>query len=216
MKAWAICTLLAALLVGARHAAAAQLCDGIYGDHPEALRLAEVVGQPPRLLMAIPSDCRPNEDGCRWPITLSPRTLIAAFQSAAGFVCVEATPESGRRRWGWLPESNLRANLDQRTVPSTWWVGHWSGLGYNKVSISLEGDALHGEGSAELGPHDNPRFADFAAVGVVSGESVVFRERECVVRATRFGPRIVVMDNAQCGPMARLSGFYERTEIRRR
>lgn len=109
------------------------------------MKLGIVVGHPPRLLMATPSDCRPNEKGCRSSDILAPGTLVTSFQSAEGFVCVEAAPDRGRRRWGWLPEDNLRADPERRPTPARWWVGQWYGGGYNRFSISLEGGVLEAD-----------------------------------------------------------------------
>jgi hypothetical protein len=191
------------------------LCTGIYGVDTGAMKLARVIGHPPQLLMATPSDCRPNENGCRGLVTLRPGTLVMTFQSAEGFVCVEAAPEGGRRRWGWLPKTNLPLGQAQPSASPKSWVGQWSGQGYNEISISLEGGGtLHGEGYAEAGPHDNPRFAGFEGTGASSKGEVVFQGDDhsgCHVRIIKFGAQIAVMDNAKCGPMTRMSGFYRRT-----
>lgn len=213
MRTWAICALGVALLVGAEKANAAELCTGIYGNDPRAMKLARIAGNSPPLLMAVPSDCRPNENGCRWPTTLEPGALVTTFQSAEGFVCVEAAPKAGRRRWGWLPETNLRLDRKPPLAQPKWWVGQWSGLGYDKISISLEGGTLRGEGYAESGPHDNPRFGGFGGVGTSSNGEVVFHddESDCYVRMVKFGAQIAVVDNDKCGPMTRVSGFYRRT-----
>jgi hypothetical protein len=222
MKTWAICALGSVLLGWAGEAGAASFCNGVYSDDPVAMKLAHVVGHPPWLLMATPSDCRPNENGCRWPLTLAPGTLVTTFQSAEGLVCVEAAPDGGRRRWGWLPEGNIQADQEQSPVSSKWWVGQWAGQGYNEISISREGGKLHGEGYAESGPHDNPRFGGFDGLGASSNGEVNFQEDDggdedsgsgCHVRVVRFGSQIAVMDNNKCGAMTRVSGFYRRTSM---
>jgi len=204
-------------------ALAAPICDGVYDNEPAAMKLGIVVGHPPRLLMATPSDCRPNEKGCRSSDILAPGTLVTSFQSAEGFVCVEAAPDRGRRRWGWLPEGNLRAAPERRPTPARWWVGQWYGGGYNRFSISLEGGVLEADGYAESGPHNNPRFGGFGGAGVQAAGSLAFLDVNddegddergkigCYVRLVRFGSQIAVVDNEQCGAMTRVSGFYRRT-----
>jgi hypothetical protein len=208
-----ISALVVASLSSAAEAQAAAFCNGIHGDEPTSLTLALVSGHP-ILLAVVPSDCRPNEHGCRTPITLAVGTLVASFQSAEGYTCIETSPERGSRRVGWIPEGDLRPDQNQTKVAPEWWVGRWI-VDFNEISMSLQHGQLYGEGYAESGPHNNPRFGGFSGDGVQSGRDILFEEPErlsgCHVRIVQFGSQIAVMDNAKCGAMTRVSGFYTQS-----
>ena len=200
------------LLLGGTAEAQAPFCNGIQGDDPASLTLARVSGHP-FLLTATPSDCRPNEHGCRTSFALAPGTLVASFQSAEGYTCIEASPDHEGRRLGWVPKIDLRPNHTQSQISPRWWVGRWTDH-FNEISISRQNKQIYGEGYAESGPHDNPRFGGFSSKGVQYKQYILFADSDdpsaCRVLLVPFGLMIAVMDNAKCGAMTRVSGFYSR------
>jgi hypothetical protein len=208
-----IFALVVALLADVAHARAASFCAGINGDKPSELTLARVSGHP-TLLAAVPSDCRPSEQGCRTRATLAPGTLVASFQSAEGYTCIEANSEHQGSRTGWVPKSDLGPNPSRSQISPQWVVGRWTD-GFDEISISFQNGQLYGEGYAESGPHDNPRFGGFAGNGERSDDAILFRDSDidgCLVRIVKFGSQLAVMDSGgPCGTMTRFSGFYTRS-----
>ena len=201
-----------ALLGDGLDARAASFCYGISGDKPSELTLALVSGHP-TLLGAIPSDCRPSEQGCLTSTTFAPGTLVASFQSVEGFTCIEANLERQGSRSGWVPTSDLRPNPAPSKISPNWFVGRWT-YGFDEISISFQNGQLYGEGYAESGPHDNPRFGGFDGSGKQSADAILFSDADvgCLVRVVKFGSQLAVMDNGSpCGTMTRFSGFYKRS-----
>lgn len=207
-----IFALVVALLADAAGARAASFCYGLSGDKPSELTLARVSGHP-TLLSVAPSDCRPSEQGCQTRTALAPGTLVASFQTAEGYTCIEANFEHQGGHSGWVPTSGLRPIPAPSKISPDWFVGRWT-YGFDEISISFQNGQLYGEGYAESGPHDNPRFGGFDGSGKQSADAVSFKDADvgCLVRVVKFGSQLAVMDNgAPCGTMTKFSGFYTRS-----
>ena len=191
--------------------------NGAFPSEQSGFALAKVVGTPRLYLLGDMDGCpAKGEPACRQRSYVVPGDTLITGRDNSGYRCA-FFPNKGGGSAGWVASTRLQPQpLPPPTLQA--WAGDWRD-GDDQLVIGVRGGQLHVEGDAywpsanpdpEVRPY-GPNMGQVDALAAPTGNTVVFHDATCTLRAHLLGDYLIVADNSECGGMnVRFNGVYRR------
>lgn len=192
--------------------------NGAFPSEQSAFALARVIGASRLYLLGDTGGCpAKGEHACRQRSYVVPGDTLITGRDRGGHRCAFFPNKVGGSA-GWVDAARLQGQpVPTPTLPA--WAGTWRD-GDDRLMIEVRGGQLHVAGDAywpsanptpEVRPY-GPNMGQVDALAVPAGDTAVFQDATCTLRAQLLGDYLIVADNSACGGMnVRFNGVYRRT-----